>query len=124
MNREYQLIYRLRENGTSYGPLQKLCLVAESEQDVRDAVGSSDLLALDVTEIRPVVDWEKPVWDLEEFAAAMSIKGGTLSKNKGDGLIPWSSVVNGCPRRVALKWIESTLNEAGKSIVRKLEMAA
>jgi hypothetical protein len=67
-----------------------------------------------------VVDWDKPTWDRDEFAAAMSIKGGTLSSKKGDGKIPWSSTVGGVPRRVAMRWIENSLNEAGRKILEEL----
>lgn len=125
MTREFQVVYRLREAlGADFGDMRALKVESTSENAVRSALASSDCVILSVVEVRPIVDWEKPVWDLDEFAAAMSIKGGTLSGKKGDGKIPWSSAVNGVPRRVALKWIEDTLNEAGKRIVEALEQGS
>lgn len=120
MNREYQAIYRIGS-----GAVQSLNIIAPDEQSVQSALeGAKDILVLGVTEIRAVVDWDKPVWDLEEFAAAMSIRGGTLSGKKANGTIPWSSVVNGVSRRVAMKYIEDTLNPIGKSIAQELDRAA
>lgn len=121
MTREFHVVYRLRSglNG-GFGDMKAFNTIAPSEDVVRTALQSADCVILSVVEVRPVVDWEKPVWDLDEFAAAMSIKGGTLSGKKGDGKIPWSSQINGVPRAVAMKWIEETLNDAGKQIAAKL----
>lgn len=119
MNKEFQAVYRLR-SGEGYGEPQTFNMIAHREADVRTALDSSDCKVISVVEVRPIVDWEKPVWSLDEFAAVLSIKGTTLSKNKGDSLIPWSMLVNGVPRRVAMRYIEETLNDAGKRIVREL----
>lgn len=124
MNKEFQAVYRQRIGDGNYSEPRTFKMIAAKENDVHAALNSSDCKVVSVVEIRAIVDWEKPVWDLEEFAAALSIKGATLSKNKGNGLIPWSSVVNGVPRLVALKWIDDTLNEAGKLIVKEMERAA
>ena len=116
MNREFHVIYR-----QPAGAAQTVNVISESDLEVKSMFEREGFHIMGITQIRAVVDWEKPVWDLDEFAAAMSIKGGTLSGKKGNGKIPWSSEVGGVPRRVALKWIEGTLNPAGKKVLEDIE---
>jgi hypothetical protein len=114
MMREFQVAYQASPESS---PVQTVNLIAESENKVQCKMVEAGFRVISVTQIRAVVDWDKPVWDLDEFAAAMGIKGSYLSAKKGDGTIPWSSKVNGVPSRLAMKWIEGTLNEAGKKLV-------
>ena len=124
MNREFQAVYRMRGANGSFGEPRAFNMIAGGADQVRTALNSSDCQVVSVTELRAVVDWGKPVWDLDEFAAAMSIKGTTLSSKKGDGKIPWSAAVGGVPRHVAMRWIEDTLNAAGKAVLHRMEVAA
>jgi hypothetical protein len=121
MNREFQAVYRLRSGADgAFGEPRAFNMIAVGADQVRAALNSSDCHVVSVTELRAVVDWDKPVWDLDEFAAAMSIKGTTLSSKKGDGKIPWSSAIGGVPRDVAMRWIEDSLNEDGKRVVAEI----
>jgi len=129
MKREFQALCRATTRNNGISPVgepftvRHICDGGDQFAAMLKA-GGLFVMPESIVEIRAVVDWDKPVWDLDEFAAAMSIKGGTLSAKKGDGKIPWSSAVNGVPRRVAMKWIEDNLNQAGKAIVQQLEVAA
>jgi hypothetical protein len=112
VNREFQARYR-----ATAGPIETVNIIAESAEDVRGELLAAGYLVLGVTLVRAVVDWQKPVWDLDEFAAAMNIKGGTLSGKKGAGTIPWNATIGGVPRTAALKWFEKNLNEAGEKLL-------
>ena len=112
MNHEFQARYL-----TAAGPIETVNIIAEHAQDVRGELLAAGFVVLGVTEVRAVVDWSKPVWDRDEFAAAMSIKAGTLSSKKGDGTIPWNAAIGGVPRTVALAWFEKQLNDAGKKLL-------
>lgn len=127
VTREFQVIYRVMEAPNSTVPAslpQAINLIAEDAEEAKALLVNAHYEVLGVTEIRAVVDWDKPVWNLDEFAAAMGIRGGTLSAKKGDGTIPWSSKVNGVPHRVAMKWIEDSLNPAGKKVLEELQSEA
>lgn len=134
MNREFQVVYQKRSPtvicegadirlGVGTGDLKTLNLIAHDEEEVRLTL-ETKFEVVKVTELRAVVDWDKPVWDLDEAAAALGMKGKSLSDRKGDGTIPWSDKFRGVPRRVFLKAIEDSLNAIGKKVVRELEEAA
>ena len=112
MNREFQARYRATD-----APIQVVNIIAESADDVRGELLAAGFTVIGVTQVRAVVDWNKPVWDLDEFAAAMNIKGGTLSGKKGAGTIPWNATIGGVPRTAALAWFEKQLNESGKKLL-------
>jgi hypothetical protein len=117
MNHEFQVLFR--SGYDVLAPLQALVLVAETSEEIESSL-KPDYKVVSIVKIRPLVDFKKPVWDLDEFAAVMNIKGQTLSGKKGDGKIPWSTAINGVPSRVAMAWIDKTLNEAGKRILSDL----
>jgi hypothetical protein len=120
VNREFQVVYRADEGG-KLGKIETVVLVGKNEDAIRDMLKSGLIQVLGVTLLRPVVDWDKPVWDRDEFAAAMNIKGGTLAQKMGDGKFPWNDTVSGVPSRVAMKWMEKGLNGPGMQILKELE---
>lgn len=124
MIREFQAILRRRTIYPNFGDPFTLNVQMRDEKAVKDALSSDDLVVLSVTEVGAVVDWSKPVWNLDEFAAALGIQPGTLSAKKSDGFIPWSAKYNGVPRDVAMKAIKDSLNQSGRLIAQELARAA
>ena len=134
MNHEYQALCRETQqalpdevgmagaifvHATGFGVPFTVTRIARDKEQFEAELQAAQLEVLGITEVRAVVDWDKPLWSLDEFGAAMNIRGGTLCGNKASGKIPWSTLAKGCPRHVALKWIEDSLNEAGKAILKK-----
>lgn len=118
MNREYQVIYR---GGQPAGPVLTVNVIAAG-QDVPLAqfkAAGFDVIA--VNEIRPVIDWSKPNFDLDEAGAYCGMRGVTFSKNKGDGRTPWIGYGRGLiPRAWLDKFLLNHANEAGREIARQL----
>lgn len=125
MMSEFQAVYRQRIGAVFGGP-QTCLLIAASEAAVRAMLANDDFAVLSVTPVRAVVDWSKPVFDRDEAAAFIGVKGNTLSQLKGTGQIPGSEV-NGrfvYPRQWLERLLAQNANAAGKAIEKELRDAA
>jgi hypothetical protein len=116
MNREYQVIYQQRTGDTVSEP-KIIRVVAPTEDAAENSVRGDGVSVLSVTELRAVVDWDKPVWGLEEYAAALNLSGNYLCKKKASGEIPWNETLRGVPSKIAKRFIESGMNDAGKKFL-------
>ena len=123
MTREYQVIYRHRQPAGFSAPqtmnFEFDGLLAAAETHIRACLTAPEFAVLSVTELRPVVDWQKPYFNLDEAAAVCGVRGGTFSKRKGDGLLPWFDFGNGCVKReVLFAHIDQTANEPARKLLK------
>lgn len=133
MNREYQVIYRQTEEAVSLGqsnterlpvgPVLTVNVIAAGADIPMAQFTAKGFDVIAVNELRPVVDWNKPNFDLDEAGAYCGSKGVTFSKNKGDGKTPWVNYGRGLvPRAWLDKFLLQHANEAGREIARQLAL--
>ena len=113
---EFEIIYRESEAGE----LKRFALTAETDEKAKEFMQQQELIVERVTELRPVVDFQRLIWNRDELAAAMGIKPATLSAKLGTGEIPWNAKIAGVERDVALQYIRKGYNQAGKTIHQEL----
>lgn len=123
MKHEFQVLYQFTENTglineRPTGPVQTVTVIAGSDDLVRAQFTQAGFAVVAVNEIRPVVDWSKPTFDLDEAGAYCGIKGVTFCRNKGDGKTPWINLGRGFITRELLEaWILAHANEPAKKIL-------
>lgn len=118
MNREFQILYQSRTPGSDPRTIN---VVARNEDTARGWLNTGEFRVLGITELRAVVDWDKPVWSLDEYAEALNLSGNYLTKRKAAGDLPWNDAIKGVPSAVAKRFIAAGLNEAGKKFVEESE---
>ncbi len=130
MNREFQVVYQqmgkdpLIYGGIPCGPLLTVSFIAETADQAKTIVTGAGLHFISAVEVRPIVDWEKPLFTRDEVAAYLNVDPNTVSANKGDGKMPFCAIgKGGFPRRIVEKWVEESLNPPGKELLRKLKQA-
>jgi hypothetical protein len=127
MKREFQVIFREMEDAAGdharrpIGPVLTVNVIADGEDLPRSQFTAKGYEVIAVNEVRPVVDWSKPNFDLDEAGAYCNMKGVSFSKFKGDGQTPWVTIGRGLvPRDVLEKWVKQHGNETAREIADKL----
>lgn len=128
MNREYQVVYSCYGTANTMarplvedGPVQTVNVIAPGPDVPLAQFTEAGFRVIAVNEVRAVVDWGKPNYDLDEAGAYCGMKGVTFSKNKGDGKTPWVNYGRGLvPRAWLDRFLLEHANEPGREIARQL----
>lgn len=126
MLRSFEAVYRETghpdgiSDGTPvpFGAPQRFVMTAEDEIAVRELLEGQGFAVVKVTELGPVVQFDRPVYNLDEVAALLGILPSSVSNKLGAGEIPWNAKIRGVEREVLMAYIRKNYNPAGKAILK------
>lgn len=129
---EFEVIYRETEqapglsNGipVAAGDLKRFVMTAGDADAVRAVLEGQGFAVVQVTELYPVVNQAREVYNRDEAAAFLGIKPSTLTHKLGSGQIPWNASASGVEKAVLLVWLRKGYNAPALAIVKELEKAA
>lgn len=105
------------------GAVHAINAVSDDAGRLHEQFTQAGYRVIGINEVRPVLPDDN--FDRDEAAAYLRIKSGTLSIQKGNGRIPWSSAGPGLyPRRWLEQHVLDNANAAGKEIASRLTKEA
>lgn len=131
MLRSFEAVYRetALPDGTSdgtpqpAGPPHCFVMTAEDEMVVRELLEGQGFAVVKVTDLGPVVQFDRPIYNRDQVAALLGILPNSLTNKLGAQEIPWNSKIGGVEREVLLAYIRKHYNPAGKAILKELQAA-
>lgn len=90
MNREWRVLYRMRQMGEQLGPMHTVDVVAHKEDDVREMMArvAPDAAVLDVTQVRGIIDWDQRNFDREEAGCYLRKTEKFIDRAMAEGDLP------------------------------------